>query len=243
MYYEEFGDKKNRTIIFLHGALFVDTFKKQYILEKQFHLVIPHLIGFGKEADRIYSVDQIILELHEIILKLDKKVMMIGFSIGAQLAFEFVNTHPELISKAIFISPWLIKEQEYLALATGENLNILRKLKHKGFCYFVGLMNGLSRIQRKEFSHSIQRINEESIINMVKESIELKDFHKFGLVTIPMIAIAGKKEDQEMHQSVIELSKMNSNCQSIIWEKAGHNIPISYDKRLNQLILDFANKA
>ena len=48
MYYDEYGNKNNKIIVFLHGAYFVHSFGRQYTLAEKYHLVVPHITGFGK---------------------------------------------------------------------------------------------------------------------------------------------------------------------------------------------------
>ena len=50
---EEFGKENDEIIIMLHGANFVHSFGGQYTLAKEYHLIVPHLMGFGDHTDRI----------------------------------------------------------------------------------------------------------------------------------------------------------------------------------------------
>ena len=64
----------------------------------------------------------------------------------------------------------------------------------------------------------------------------------FKNVTIPMIALAGKKEQKEVHESIRRLSEQNPNCKYEIWDKAGHNIPPLCAGKLNALICSMMEK-
>ena len=55
IYFDEYGERKNPTILLLHGAAALDTFCNQYCFSMQYHLVVPHLHGAGKSADKVYD--------------------------------------------------------------------------------------------------------------------------------------------------------------------------------------------
>jgi len=66
--------------------------------------------------------------------------------------------------------------------------------------------------------------------------ITIESVPQFQKVTIPVIALAGEKEQEEIRDGVKKLSEVNPNCRCEIWEKAGHNIPPMFAKRFNALI-------
>ena len=106
---EEYGKGNPKTIVMLHGANFVHTYGRQYPLSKEYHLVVPHIMGFGDHTEKVFDTEECIKELVDYIKSLNKKVMLVGFSLGAQLAFKLVSEYEALFDSAIIVSPWLIK--------------------------------------------------------------------------------------------------------------------------------------
>lgn len=233
---EEYGIGNAKTIVMLHGAYFVHSFGRQYILSKEYHLVIPHIMGFGDNTDKVFQTDQCITELANYIKTLNKKVMLIGFSLGAQLAFRLVSEYEELFESAIIVSPWLIKEEKSLPEIEKLNLKQLKQLKNKFLCRIIGMMNGLPPKQCKEFVLQMQKVKEETIHNVVYNGISIENLPSFANVSIPIIALAGEKEQKVVCDSIKKMSEINSNCNYEIWEKANHNIPPLFWKRFNHLI-------
>ena len=109
---EEFGTENHKTIVMLHGANFVHSFGRQYQLAKTYHIIVPHIMGFGAEAYRVFDTETCVKELASYIETLGNKVTLIGFSLGAQLAFKLVSEYEYLFDSAILVSPWLIKEKK-----------------------------------------------------------------------------------------------------------------------------------
>ena len=233
---EEYGKSNSKTIVMLHGAHFVHTFGRQYSLSEEFHIVVPHIMGFGDNTERVFQTDECIMELADYIKSLNKKVMLVGFSLGAQLAFKLVSEHSELFESAIIVSPWLIKEEPFLSEIEKLNIKQLRQLKNKLICGFTGIMNGLPPKACKEFVLQMQNVKEETISNIVYNGITIDSVPRFSDIQVPVIAIAGEKEQDEVLNSIRKMAEINENCRFEIWEKAGHNIPPLFAKRFNKLI-------
>ena len=233
---EEYGKGNSKTIVMLHGANFVHTFGRQYSLSKKYHIVIPHIMGFGDNTDEIFTTDECVRELADYIKSINKKVMLVGFSLGAQLAFRLVAEYEELFESAIIVSPWLIKEESELAKADELNKKQFKQLQKKFLCRIIGTMNGLPPKACKEFVEQMQNVKEETIHNIVYNGITIESVPKFADVSIPVIALAGGKEQENILNSIKKMAEINKNCKFEIWDKAAHNIPPLFSKKFNELI-------
>lgn len=241
MYVDEYGKENKQILVMLHGANFVHSFGKQYVLAEKYHIMVPHLMGFGNETRKTFRTSQQIEELVEFITGLNQKVVLIGFSLGAQIAYELVAEHSDLFSAAVIISPWLIKSDEMLQDVMNQNEKQFASFKKKWMCNLVGFMNGLPKDQRKEFVNQMQQVTIETIRNSVNNGITLDSVEGFERISIPVIALAGEKEPDEVKDSVKTMAEKNQNCTYEIWQKAAHNIPPAYAKQLNELIVKVAS--
>jgi len=233
---EEYGNSNDKIIVMLHGAHLVHMFRKQYVLKEKYHIIIPHIMGFGDNTEKVFQTEECVCELAKYIKSLHKKVILVGFSLGAQLALKLVTEYEELFESVIVISPWLIKEEPLFSKIMELNRKQLHSLQNRFLCSITGMMNGLTLVQCKEFVSQMQNVKEETIHNMVDNGITLESLSEFAKVSIPVIALAGEKEQSEVKDSVKHLSDINENCTYEIWKKAGHNIPFVFSKRLNELI-------
>lgn len=57
---------------------------------------------------------------------------MVGFSLGAQVAFKLVTEHEELFTAAILVSPWLDKNEAMLQYAMKQNEKQFHSLLRSG---------------------------------------------------------------------------------------------------------------
>ncbi len=236
MIIEEFGTENEKIIVMLHGANFVHTFGRQYPLAEKYHMIVPHIMGYGDHTEKAFQVEECIKELAAFIKGLNAKVMLVGFSLGAQLAFKLVSEFEELFDCALIVSPWLIKEEAFLSEISERNKSQLKSLKKKPLCAIIGTLNGLPPKACKQFVRQMQNVTEETAYNVVYNGISLETTPTFANVAIPVVALAGGKEQKEVTESVKKMAEMNPNCKYEIWDKAAHNIPPIFYKRFNELI-------
>lgn len=239
MQIEELGKENDKTIVMLHGAHFVHTFGRQYALAEKYHIIVPHIMGFGNHTNEVFDTDACVKELAEYIKSLNVKVCIVGFSLGAQLAFKLVSEDEELFNSAMIVSPWLIKDESMLIEVYKANIKQLHALQNRFLCGFTGIMNGLPPKQCKEFISQMQNVTEETVHNMVYNGITIESEPEFAAVSIPVIAVAGAKESRALTDGVKKMADINANCSCEIWAGAGHNIPPLFAKRFNGLICDF----
>ncbi len=241
MYYEEFGAKHEKIIVMLHGANYVNTFAKQYVLAEKYCIIVPHLMGYGRETAQVFNTDAQIAALGDFIGGLGSRVTLVGFSLGAQLAYRLCAERPELLNAAVIVSPWLIKPAEMLEKVIASNEKSLRLFKKKPLCRLIGRLNGFSAEERAEFVEQMQRVKPETARSVADNGITVESVQGFGRVDFPVYAICGAKEQREVKDSIFTLAKLNRRCTAEVWEKAAHNIPMLFPQRLNELIEKAAN--
>ena len=243
MYYEELGSEHEKVIVMLHGANYVNTFAKQYPLSEKYRIIVPHLMGYGKETEQVFNTDAQISSLGEFIEGLGCKVTLVGFSLGAQLGFRLCAERSELFSAAVLVSPWLIKPEDMLEKVIASNEKSLRLFKKKTLCRLIGILNGFSQEERAEFVEQMQRVKPETAHNIADNGITLSSVRGFEHADFPIYALAGAKEQREVKDSVHELERLNPHCKAEVWDKAAHNIPVLLAARLNELIDNAVSKA
>ncbi len=236
MYFEEFGKGNEKTIVMLHSENYVFSFENQYSLADKYHIVVPHLMGFGENTEKPFQTDECVQQLAEFIGSLDKKVLLVGFSLGAQVGFKLISEHQDLFIGAILVSPLLIKDEALMSKVAAANLRQHKLMKNKLYCNFLGAMNGMHTDERKAFVAQTQNIAEETTRNIVYNGITLESVPQFADVKIPVIALAGGKEQQQVRDSVLRMSEINPRCECRIWERAKHDIPVKYANKFNNMI-------
>jgi pimeloyl-ACP methyl ester carboxylesterase len=119
IYYETYGDKKNKTIIFLHGNMEDSSlFNKQVEhFSLKYHVIVPDTRGHGKSEWVIsgrYNLKILAEDLQELVIGLElNNYIVVGFSDGANIAMEFATIVDEGLKGLVLVGgnlrPWGMK--------------------------------------------------------------------------------------------------------------------------------------
>ena len=108
LHYQEYGNKSASLIIFLHGGGVSNWMRDRQIQYfTHYHCIVPNLPEHGLNNNEIHFS---IKRSAEDIIKLieakagGKKIILIGFSLGAQVIIKLLSLKPELVDVAIINS-------------------------------------------------------------------------------------------------------------------------------------------
>lgn len=242
LYFEEYGNRKNPTILLLHGAGALDTFSRQYCFSNQYHLVVPHLPGAGKAAGEVYEPEKTKQEIYELIARLGKaKIGVIGHSLGGQIAIMLVSERPELFLFAVFLSAWVNPKpntiKRYCSLA-----GMSAKMLHWGWLVrFQGKYWNYTAEQSKYMVEYSKKITPQVYRSFFANTLELSKLSSYGTVCVPMYAICGSREVKDMRTS-LKLLAENPNCRAMILPKASHDFPMRNAEELNEVLEEILTK-
>ena len=240
---DTYGDEKKPTILLLHGAGVVDTFRGQYSLAEHYHLVVPHLYGAGEAADRVYDPEALTGELLKLVDSLGKEqIGLMGHSLGAQLAVMLVCRRPERFSLAVFLSAWVDPRpgmvKAYCAMAG----TAARMLHIRSLVRLQGKYWHFSREQTAYLVDYSQKITPDVYRSFFANTLDLRRLPAYAAVRIPMLAVCGSGEVRDMKRS-LKLLGENPSCRTVVLPKAGHDFPMRREQELNELLLEFLEQA
>ena len=239
MYHEKYGDGNDKTIIFLHGMNFVQCFSKQIsYFSKKYQVIVPHLPGFGKNSDVLFSADLAVQQVAELAASFKKPVILVGFSLGAQLCLPLMCRYKELWSGVFMISPWFLKddaEVEKMLKQQSDNEKSMRS-------GIISMTLGLDKNERQEFKEFCKTVNMKSVFAAVDNGITLDKYPEYSKLKLNMMAVAGMKDPTDIRKSVRALVQQNPRCTYDMWDGAGHNIPYKFAPRLNKALDEFIGK-
>ncbi len=241
MFFDSYGSENLPTLVLLHGAAALDTFTHQYeALSRWFHVLVPHLPGAGKAAEEAYDPQATTDALSGWIGSLgENKVLLMGHSVGAELAVKLVSEHPSLFSRAVFLSPWLsaspASARRYASLArmsygAVKNVSLLRlQAKYWGY----------TAEQTETLVSYSPKISLETYISFFEKRIRLSELGGYPSVSIPLLALCARGETAETKSSVRALGEQNTNCLTVIFPQGSHDFVLRNYKLLNPILLDF----
>ncbi len=217
MYFEEFGNKEKEVLILLHTSFNPYIYDSLInLLKDDYRIIVPHLLGFGKEVDKTFTFEENENELINLISSFDKKVYLIGTSLGSQIAFRLMNSHQELFAKVILVSPFLLKDQIDITASLNANINLLNQLRNRFLVHLYMHKNNIRKDRRNDFKKESKKIIDESIFNIVNDSPSIIDYPNYNEVNIPTLLVSFTSQHIAISRTIDELLKINSSTKDII---------------------------
>lgn len=239
LYFDEYGNKDNPTILLLHGAGALDTFCNQYCFSERYHLIVPHLYGAGKSADKVYNSDMMKRELWELIDSLHKeKIGVIGHSLGGQLAIMLVCERPSQFRFAVFLSAWVNPNPKTVKMYCSLAGMAAKMLHIKWLVRFQGKYWNYTKEQAEYMAEYSRLITPQVYRSFFAYTLDLRNVPTYLHIKIPMLAICGSGEVKDMKLSLDMLGK-NACCKTMILPRAGHDFPMRNSSQLNTVLNDF----
>jgi len=239
------GAKNGKTILFLHGAGSNHTMWLNHIqaLESRFNCFVPDLPGHGKSNHVAWtSIGYIGDELAKLIKsKFDKKINLVGFSLGGSLSFYLLENYPELFERVLIdgTSAYPLKGSSFLVMA-------LKMISP--FVKFDFILNGMVKSieipenEIKSFKENIKLANRKVFIKSMIHANQYKLKNKEYAKTIPVLYASGQKESATMHHSHIELSNIKNESTCVQYPEKGHAWMVSDKDTHVSMVFNWINK-
>ncbi len=221
IYYEIHGNKKNRTLIFLHGNMEDSSFFLNQInyFKDKYQVLVLDSRGHGKSGWgdlRAYSIKQMAKDLGELlnILKL-KDYYIVGFSDGANIGMEFGSKQPERLKGLVLIGGNL--------RPTGMKLGVVLEIV-KDYFLTIGLAEGF--LTRKKLG-----------LMLFEPKINFKEIE---LIKVPTLVMAGEF-DLIKKSETLKIASLIKDSQVIFIEKGNHYFIYNKPNYSNKMLEDWIN--
>lgn len=235
--FDEYGNRNNPSILFLHGAGALDTFTRQYVFAENYHLVVPHLPGAGKNASVPYEPEETISLLHELIVSFNKdKIGIVGHSLGAQIAIRLVTKYPQYFSFAVFLSAWVNPKPGTIHFYTKFSTLCTKLFHWPMLIHMQAKYWHYTKAQSNTMASYAKQITPEVFSSYFEHTLDLSTLPAYQNIAIPMYAFIGKYEVGDMKKS-LHLLSTNPHCKTAVL-KGSHDFPMRNAKQLNPLLLN-----
>ncbi|GLR20011.1 alpha/beta fold hydrolase [Portibacter lacus] len=258
------------TLVFLHGmGSNLDSFQKNIaVLKKDFRCILIDLPGYGKTPkieNETFSIGKSAELIAELLGILDiKKIVLIGHSMGGQIAIKLTNIIQEKLSRLILLSPAGIeqfnqKEEEWLSeKVTVESMvnlseaEVEKMVRYNFYDQNIDIDSIISyRTQyledpnlNKQYCTTIV----ESLLSMVREKV-LIDIAK---ISIPCLIIFGDQDkyiphpslhqDMTINDVIKKATELNKEIDTKLLQKCGHFPQWEKNNEVNSAIINFTSK-
>ena len=245
LHIRESGETNAPALVFLHGGGVAGwMWDKQAEYFKDYHVIIPDLPGHGESAEIPFisindAASKVLTCIREIIG--NERIILIGFSLGAQLALEIMSKWPEKVDSAVILSglvrPYV--NGKYFLLGTLKMSFGLLKLK------------SFSKLQAKELYISEEiwqqyyqdslRLSKDNFMRLMEANLSYGMPESFAQSDVRALVLVGEKEKGRMKESADDLVRANRNCTGYLVSNVGHGLSLAEPDLFNEIVHNFIN--
>ena len=246
VYYENYGDKKNPDILFIHGLMGSSTSFNDIIglLEENFYITAIDLPGHGKSN---LSINFNINEISDVVEKFinhnfDDDLHIVGYSLGGTITNNLLNRGLTNIKSAVFIDPWF-SNNTTIDLAAFKLLGFVEKREKNNWKnysdskkYIVNMNPNLNELQNDSISKNRFDYDIRIWDSDVQKGTLIEN--KLSKITIPSLLI--RPESSLIRNSQIEKLKNNySNFSIDEIADSTHMVIFENPENISNLILKY----
>ncbi|PEJ27678.1 alpha/beta fold hydrolase [Bacillus pseudomycoides] len=233
-----------RPVIFLHSGA-MDSRDWQFIApqiaEKSFQVITLDLRGAGKSPVPTEPIDYV-KDLRSIYDQLDmKEAVLVGHSLGGQIATDFTLTYPNKVSKLILIAPGLSGYQfssEYRALERRASSAIpdVEKMIN------ITLSESSWRIPKGPTNQLLRQIMRDNILFTwgTHEVVSYSAIERLHEIDVSTLLLIGDNELDDLFQ-IAERYKAVPDIRVVHITNANHIMTLTHPEEISKHITDFLN--
>jgi len=240
LHYREYGDRNAPLMVFLHGGGVSSwMWEKQVQYFTDYHCVTIDLPEQGlSDRENKFSIASSSEKVGACIEKIadGKEVIVIGFSLGAQVLIDLLSKNSNLIDYAM-INSALVKPMKWGRKMIAPTIRLSYPLVKNR--YFSKLQAKTLYIADEYFERYFQESSQmkgETLIRILNENMSFSIPDSFNQAKANIIVTVGEKEKAVMQQSAIGLVNSNPNCTGVKITGIGHGIPLANPELFHQII-------
>lgn len=226
-------------VLFLHGGG-VSGWMWQPVLDHlsgEIRSIVPDLPGHGKNRGSDYvSHDVTIAELVELIRDAAPSgVLVVGFSLGAQLAIRLASEQPSLVAGAIIVSG-----EAQPAPVPAATLRLLKwaapLARYEWFARLQARQLAVPEELLNDYIRGSREMSPDTLLASAGENIRFTLPAAWGAVAGPATVLVGERERGLMRHSAAIIHESLDDSVLCVVPGAAHDIPFSHPELLADVI-------
>ncbi|MFD2115319.1 alpha/beta fold hydrolase [Paenibacillus yanchengensis] len=238
--YQEYGSNNAPLMVFLHGGGVSGwMWDKQIQYFNDYHCLTIDLPEQGaskhtKNFTMAYSAEKVI----ELIEKKanGQLVIVVGFSLGAQVTIQMLSINSNLIDYAI-INSALVRPNLLLKILIRPFIKLFFPLvKNKTFSKLQAKTLYIDEQKFDTYYKESLQMKSDTLIRILEENMSFEIPSSFKKAESKILVTIGEKEKAMMIKSAKDIVAANTNCTGIMIPNAGHGISLSHPIFFNQMV-------
>ncbi|MCW1837841.1 alpha/beta fold hydrolase [Bacillus xiamenensis] len=235
---------KKPIMVFLHGGG-VSSWMWQEQIEKfkeAYDCYTPDLIGHGTRAnEKSFSMRE---SAGEIISWIEQHaqgriVILIGFSLGAQIAVDVLSREPDIADIAV-INSALVRPLPWLYWMVRPILPLTYPLlKKEWFIQLQAEKLGIPSQALGNYTADSKQLQKETLLTMFQENLHYKLPHTFQQAKARILVTVGEKEKGIMKRSAKKITHAHPKAEGFIVPGIGHTFTFEKKELFTDMIKSF----
>lgn len=237
LHYKEYGDGNSTLMVFIHGGGV-----SGWMWDKQieyfcpnFHCLVPDMPEHGRSKNGVqFTINDAADQINELIKEKSKgkRVIAIGFSLGAQVLIAMLSKIPNLIDFAM-INSALVKRVPFAKTLTKSLMFAFPLVKYKAFSKIQAKSMYIDGAYQDIYYQESCQINKDSFVRVMNENMSFSIANSFKNSTSKVLVTVGDKERKIMKDSMTEIVESNPNCKGFIIPRIGHGFSLATPELFN----------
>jgi len=244
LHYKEYGNKNASLLLFLHGGGVSGwMWDNQIPYFSHYHCIVPDLPGHGgSDEDAPFSIQDSAQRLIELIE--DKaagkpkgcEVILVGFSLGAQVIVQILSLRPNLVTAAIMNSA-LVRPSELVRKFIQPTVRLSYPLiRNRRFSKLQSKTLYIAEANFQRYYEESCQMKPDTLVRVLEENMSFDIPAGFREAHGKLLVTVGAKEKAMMKKSAKDLVEANSNCTGVIIPEMGHGVPMAMPDFFNNLV-------
>jgi len=246
LFCSEIGNKAGQTIVFIHGGGISSWMWDNQIefFKGKFNCLAPDLPGHGNSKHEEYistrDCSEKIIEIIETKSK-GKKVILVGFSLGAQIVVDILSIRSDLVERTL-INSGLVRPFKMLNFM----IPLMAKwsiplAKSRKFARFQSNYMYISDSSFETYYQDTKFITAKTFSAFMLGYFDYKLLDSFKKMSVPSLILISSKEPGMMKKSLNALIKSNPNCKGYIMKHVRHGACLAKPKLFNEVLSAWIN--
>ena len=238
---QEYGDRDGDCLlVFLHGGGVSGwMWEKQVAAFAGYHCLVPDLPGHGLSREgQEFTIRSSAEELLSVIEERAKgrKIVVTGFSLGAQVLVQMLGLRPELIDYAI-INSALVRPIPSASRLIGPAVRLSFPLiKYRWFEKLQAKALYLGEEYLEQYVEESRQMELKTLIRVLEENMSFRIPAGFSEAAGKILVTVGEREKSVMKQSARELVAANPRSRGVEIPRMGHGLSLAKPELFNKLV-------
>lgn len=241
MYYLESGNRNaSRMIVFLHGggvSSWMWDRQKSYFSED--YCLFPDLPGHGlSELSDVFSITRTANELNRFIQHHaeGREIVVVGFSLGAQVLVEMISQEPDLIHHAMINSALVRPMRRFKPFIASIVRWSYPLIKNRAFSRMQSKTLYISEEDFEKYYAEATQMKMSTLISVLEENMTYSIPAGFRDAQTNLLITVGAKEKRMMRQSARDLKSSSAKVSAVSFNEIGHGASMASPDLFNQLL-------